>query len=539
MKIKKMKLQTKISLMITLVLFISIFFVLPFEINWIKNLVYGKIETNILNTANLIANTPYIQENLDKKNSEGEIQNYVNNLMKNLEKIKFIVVADMDGIRYSHPEKDKIGKEFQGGDEELVLSNAKTYVSTGEGTLGYSFRAFTPIYNDKGKQIGFVSVGTLEENINRSTKVAIYNLSLFLSFGFILGTVGTFFLSSSIKKSLLGLEPEEIAKLYSDKVGMLEAISEGILAIDQNENITLINKAALKIIGLEDKYSQEELLGKNIYLFFKTTSLPHILKTGKSEYDQELLINDTIILANRVPIKNKNTIIGAMVTFRDKTEFIHLAEEVTGVKQIVEALRANTHEFINKLHVILGLLHLNEIERAKLYIKDIYDEQDEILNSVIAKIKEPTVAGLVMGKISRAKELAINFEIDKDTSFGNKEHKLISPHALITILGNLLENAFESLSKSDKDEKFVYLKIKEENNYIEVNVEDNGIGIKEENIDKIFERGYTTKENSKGVGLNLVYRVVQSLNGEISVKSEIENGTYFNIIIPEEDINSD
>lgn len=539
MKIKKMKLQTKISLMITLVLFVSIFFVLPFEINWIKTLVYGKIETNILNTANLIANTPYIQASLDEKNSDGEIQEYINNLMINLDKIKFIVVADMNGIRYSHPEADKIGKKFQGGDEERVLKKGETYVSKGEGTLGYSFRAFAPVYNDDGVQIGFVSVGTLEENINRSTKVAIYNLSLFLSFGFILGTIGTFFLANSIKKSLLGLEPEEIAKLYSDKAGMLEAISEGILAIDSNENITLVNKAALKIIGLENKCSQEELLGKNIYSFFNNTSLPQILKSGKSEYDRELLINDTIILANRVPIKNKNTIIGAMVTFRDKTEFIHLAEEVTGVKQIVEALRANTHEFINKLHVILGLLHLNEVERAKLYIRDIYDEQDEILNTIIAKIKEPTIAGLVMGKISRAKELAINLEIDEDTCFGNREHKLVSPHALITILGNLLENAFEALSKSEKDEKFVYLKIKEQDKYIEVSIEDNGNGISEENLNKIFEKGYTTKGNSKGVGLDLVNKVVRSLNGQIKVKSEIGVGTCFNIIIPEEDINSD
>lgn len=535
MKKNLFSLQTKISIMITGVLFVSIFFILPFLSNWIDDEIHDKTKINILNIAKTVASSPFIKTKLITGDPQGDIQLYISDLMKTLKNIEFIVIADMSGIRYSHPNPHRLGEKFRGGDEKRVLDTGETYVSQGEGTLGVSSRAFTPIYTDDGSQIGFVSVGTLEENINHATKNALFNLSLFILIGFMIGTIGTIFLASSIKRSLLGLEPEEIAKLYTDKIGMLEAINEGLIAIDDKERITLINEAALKIIQLDDKYTKDDLLGKNVYEFFDTTQLPYILDSGEAEYDQELIINNTIILANRVPIKNKNKIIGAIATFRDKTEFTNLAEEVTGVKQVLEALRANTHEFSNKLHVILGLLHLGEIEEAKKYIKSVSENQEEVLSMVTGKIKDPTIAGLILGKISRAKELGIDLEIDEDSYFKNEKDHRISNHALITILGNLLENAFEAVSKTSKTKKNISLKLQETDENIEIYIEDNGTGIPQENLDKIFDRGYTTKTNSKGVGLNLVDKVIKNLNGNIIVTSTPDTGTYFNIIIPKED----
>lgn len=533
MKKKIINLQTKIFIMISGVIFISISFIFPFLVKLISDEIQSKVEINVMNIAEIVAKTSLVQEKLLLKDSDGTIQIYINNLMKNVENIKFIVVADMNGIRYSHPNPERIGERFKGGDERRVVENAETYISKAEGTLGISFRALTPIYYDN-KQIGFVSVGTLEENVNKAMNVATKNLFLFSFIGFMIGTIGTVFLTASIKKSLLGLEPDEISKLYNDKTGMLEAISEGVIAIDRDENITLINDAALNIIQFDKRYTKNKLLGKNILEYFDTTQLPNILKTGEAEYDKEMIINNTIILANRVPIKNKGKIVGAMATFRDKTEFTNLAEEVTGVKQIIEALRANTHEFSNKLHVILGLLHLKEIDEAKKYIKSVSDNQEENLSLVTSRIKEPTIAGLLLGKISRAKELNIDLEINEDSYYVNDTD--INKHVFVTILGNLLENAFEAVSKTANDEKFVYFKIIENEEIIEIDIEDNGVGIEKDKIDEIFKRGYTTKQNSKGVGLDLVRRVVKSLDGKIRVDSDEGIGTYFNIIIPKNQI---
>ncbi|QIB27951.1 2-hydroxycarboxylate transporter family protein [Caloranaerobacter azorensis] len=214
-------------------------------------------------------------------------------------------------------------------------------------------------------------------------KKAVLHLIFLAYTGILAGIIAAFLLANNIKKTLMGLEPNEIIKLYNEKVGMLDAIHEGIIAIDKDCKITLVNDSALDILQIKDKYKPEEIIGKPVTDIFHTSRLPKVLETGIAEYDKEQRINDTIIVTNRVPIKDNGKIVGAIATFRDKTKITRLAEEVTGVKQIVQALRANTHEFLNKLHVILGLLHLGEIEEAKKYIVNITESQQQIISMII------------------------------------------------------------------------------------------------------------------------------------------------------------
>lgn len=532
MKKLHMNLYTKILVLVIFVIFISISFVLPFMTELIALNIKDKAEINVMNTAKIVANSPLIREALSRKDPEKLIQAHTKKILADLSQIEYIVVADMNSIRYSHPSEGRIGEEFQGGDQEKVL-HGETYTSQATGTLGKSTRAFVPLYdlNDE-KQIGFVSVGALRKRINHSMIAAIRSLFLFALIGLSVGSIGAVLLSKNIKKTLLGLEPKDIVKLYHEKRGMLDALDEGIIAIDDKCKITLVNEAAYSILQLKDKCKEADLLGRDISEVFENTALPSTLEYGVPEYDKEIFINDTIIVANRVPVKNQGKIIGAIATFRDKTEVTRLAEEVTGVNLIVSALRANSHEFSNKLHLILGLLHLGEIEEAKTFISDITKEQQQIMNMVIKRIKEPTIAGLILGKISRAKELGIEIEIDKGSYLESVNSSRVNSNILVTIIGNLLENAFEAVSKSNNESRKVYLKIQEFNDIIEIEVIDTGIGINEGDIVKIFERGFTTKEGSQGVGLELVKNIVDNLNGEIEVRSKLYEGVDFKIILP-------
>ncbi|MCG8483099.1 MAG: ATP-binding protein, partial [Clostridia bacterium] len=349
-------------------------------------------------------------------------------------------------------------------------------------------------------------------------------------FGLVVGTIGAFLLAKNIKNSLMGLEPSQITKLYNENIAMMDAIHEGILAVDQDGRVTIINDSAMNMLKIEEK-NKNNIKGKNVKSVFPTSMLPRVLESGIAEYDKELITNDTIVVANRVPIISKGKIIGAIATFRDKTELTMLAEELTGVKLIIEALRANSHEFANKLHVILGLIKIGEIEEAKNYIINVADTQQQILSMIIKRIKDPTIAGLILGKFSRAKELGISIKIDKRTKLECK-HKNINSNVLVTIIGNLIANALESVSKSDKEEKSINVRIEESESKIIIEVGDSGVGIKKENIKKIFERGFTDKSESRGIGLALVKENVQSLNGEIKVISKINKGTTFTIILP-------
>jgi sensor histidine kinase regulating citrate/malate metabolism len=255
------------------------------------------------------------------------------------------------------------------------------------------------------------------------------------------------------------------------------------------------------------------------------------METGISEYEKEQTINDTIIMTNRVPIKSGGKIVGAIATFRDKTELTRVAEELTGVKQIVEALRVNNHEFMNKLHVILGLIYINELEEVKRYITNITEEHQKLFSGVTNKIKNSTIAALVLGKFGRAKELAICLTLDENSNL-ESSYKNINNNALVTIIGNLVENAMEAVSKSTKKNKSVNLRIQEADERIEIEVADSGVGIEKENINRIFERGYTTKEGSKGIGLAIIKENVDNLNGEISIRSEVNKGTTIKVRLP-------
>lgn len=530
MKKINLKLQTKVTIMVTMILFISITLLTSLLIHWTVYNVQKKVEVNILNIARIVANTPSISSALKQKDPHNTIQPYVQRLLKTVEGVELIVVADMDGIRYAHPDPGKIGGHFVGGDDERVLKNGDTYISEAVGTLGKSLRAFAPVYDEEKKQVGFVMVGELTRSIYEAKKQVLITVvaSSLASLGF--GVTVAFLLARNIKKTLLGLEPEQITSLYIEKKAMLNAIHEGVIAIDANYKITLFNESGLEILNLKEQ-DASEILGKDIRDILPSSRLVEVLDTGIGEYDQEQLVNGTVIMTNRVPIRNKKRIVGAIATFRDKTMVTRLAEEITGVNQIIQALRANTHEFMNKLHVILGLIQIGEAEEAKKYIMHATEDQQQILSMVMNRVKDPTIAGLLLGKLSRAKELGIKLVIDERTVL---EKKVDSIHCdvLITIVGNFIENALEAVNESESQNREVHLRIQEFEDKVEIEVKDTGPGIPEEDIDAVFERGFTTKKGSRGVGLALVKEAVERRTGEIRILSKPGKGTAIMAILP-------
>lgn len=528
MKKKTLKIEIKIMILVIIILVLSALIMGILASSWIEKNLEKKVEDNIYNIASFIARDDDINFALSTEDKDDVIQSIVQNYLDAVDDITFIVVADMQGIRYSHPVEKRIGKKFVGGDEKRVIETGESYISESIGTLGRSLRAFVPIIYD-GNQVGFVSVGTLTSCIDATRSRTFDSLMMWILFTLCIGMLGSFLISESIKKSLLGLEPEEIVKSFTEKASMLDAIHEGIISVNELGEITLVNNSAFNILNIND-VDKEHAIGIVVNEIFPTSRLLNIIETGSSEYDKEQIINGRVILTTRVPIISKGKILGAIATFRDKTEIMTLAEELTGVNQLVEALRANSHEFLNKIHVILGLLQVKEYSEVERYLKGVAIRQNSITTSVVKMIKDPTIVGLLFGKISRASELGVNIVIDKRSNL-LKEHNNIDSSTLIKIIGNLIENAFYALRNNEVEKNinfFIFEDVKE----IFIEVEDRGIGIEERNIHKIFNKGYTTKEGSNGVGLNLVKNIVDNHNGKIEVDSEIGVGTIFRVTLP-------
>ena len=169
---KDMKLQIKITLLTSAIVLVSILVIIPFIISWISSNIEIKSRTNIMNIAEIIAHSEEVVKGVEKNHPTKEISDYIDMQLKHLSDVEYIIVADEKGIRYSHPHHELIGEKFVGGDELRAINQGEEYISEAMGTLGKSLRAFTPIYDNNKKVIGFVCVGTLTHSIDKAKKTA-------------------------------------------------------------------------------------------------------------------------------------------------------------------------------------------------------------------------------------------------------------------------------------------------------------------------------------------------------------------------------
>lgn len=525
---KKMKLQTKLTILIIIVVFISISIIIFFVASWMTKNIKSTSKTNVMNVAEMVANSREVIDALGKKDPDKIIGPYIENQLKSLDEIEYIIVVDNEGMRYSHPNANMIGQKFVGGDESRVVKEGDVYISEAIGTLGRSLRAFVPIYNvEKNKEIGFVCVGMLTKSIEQSERMAILYIILISIGSLAVGIVGAFILSNNIKNTLLGLEPEEITNLYNEKIGILDAIYEGLIAIDNNGNITLVNDSALNILHYENEIDKNSIIGRNIDEIFPTTNLVKVLDEGKCKFEEEQKINNTVIMTNKIPIKDRDKVIGAIATFRDKTEVTRLAEELTGVKKMAWSLRAQNHEFMNKLHTISGLIQLEEYDEALQFISNVAKNRNNISSILTKKIKDPSLSAILFSKYNKAEENRIKFNIDESSKI-SKLPKFMDSEDIVSIVGNLIENSLDAVDNDGSGE--VYIKIIQYSELIEIKISDNGPGIKDEYMDKIYEQGFTTKEGQRGHGMYIVKQIIDRANGKIELK--VNNGVNWNIIIP-------
>lgn len=522
-----MKLQTKLMLLVIAVVFVSIIIIISFVGTWITGNIEKEAKTNIMNVAEFVAHSSEVVKALGEKDPEGILASYVNMQLENLQLVDYIIVADQEGIRYSHPNEEMIGKHFAGGDEYRAAYLGETYISKATGTLGISLRAFAPIFDGKNNEIGFVCVGTLIKRIEIAKHTAGLYIILIGLGGLLVGSIGAFLLSNNIKNTLLGLEPEEITKLYHEKMGILDAIHEGLVAIDQDGRITLMNDSAFQILHFKKKEENERIIGHNIEEVIPNTRMLNVLDTRKAEFDDEQRLNNTIIVTNRIPIFNRGKIVGVIASFRDKTEVTKLAEELTGAKKMAWSLRAQNHEFMNKLHTIAGLIQLEEYEEALRFIEDVARVRSGISNILTKNIKDNALAALLLSKYNKAEECRIKLEIDEESSL-TRLPQYMNSQDLISVVGNLIENSLDEVKNDGTGN--IYVKILEDDKTLIIIVRDNGSGISPHYHNKIFEQGFSTKEGQHGQGMYIVKKIVEEFQGSINLISD--NGVIWDITIP-------
>ncbi|UQD53563.1 two-component system sensor histidine kinase DcuS [Bacillus methanolicus] len=525
----KLRLQTTITLLVSGVIIFCLLVTNYLTKQYIEETTLTRIEEKARNISRTVALSPIVIDGLSGKSDEATIQTYTEKIRKATD-VLFIVVLDMNGIRKSHPNPNKIGKRFVGGDENAVFSGEE-YKSTAKGTLGMSFRYFTSVFTDNGKQVGAVVVGILLDDVKNQVKQSdrIIFISMFL--GIMIGLIGAVLLAKKVKTIMFGMEPDEIAKLLEQRSAMLEYAREGVLAVDKNGNITLVNQEATRLfkkMGIDEEY-----IGRKFEDFIPTFHLQAVIEKGQKVIDQEYSLNGLIIVANIVPILVKKEIVGAVATFRDKTDIKIMAEQLTGVRSYAEALRSQTHEFMNKLHVILGMVHLELYDQLVDFVKSVTNTFHSEVGFVTKRFKDPVIAGFLLGKMSNAREKGARL-VFSENCFLPKPKDQNVVQEIVTILGNLIDNSLDAVKESQEKKVEVEI-IPVFDKKISIAVADQGPGMSAEVKARVFEKGFSTKGQERGLGLHLVKQSVEKLHGQIIISSELGRGTKFIVTFPYEE----
>ncbi|MEH7373382.1 sensor histidine kinase [Neobacillus drentensis] len=441
---------------------------------------------------------------------------------------EFVVIGNKEGTRYSHPQTALIGKKMKGGDNQRALKNGEYYVSKAKGSLGPSIRGKSPIINKEGEVIGIVSVGFLLEDVHQQIMNNVTKVLLVSLFALLISLLGSILLGRNIRKDTMGLEPYEIAALYKEKNAVLHGVKEGILAIDKHGFITMMNQPAKRLLHINGTVRNLKVDG-----LFPSDYLYEVLKSGNPQADKEMVWKDKTVIVNCTPLFDENGVSRVVASFRDKTEIEQMVNTISEVKRYSEDLRAQTHEFTNKLYVLTGLLQLGEYEQAI----DMIQTETQVLqfqNSIVFNhIKDTKVQAILLGKLGKASEKKVKFEVVSDSQLeALPSHFKLSN--LIVILGNLIDNAFEAVYGFDSPTvKFFVTDIGSD---IIFEIADNGKGLTEKEIPLLFDRGYTSKkvDEPRGFGLSNAEEAVLEMNGMIEVQSTPESGTVFTVYLPKE-----
>jgi sensor histidine kinase regulating citrate/malate metabolism len=484
------------------------------------------IGRNALNVSKTVSLTTVVHEGLKNKNST-QIQLYAESVRK-ATGARFVVVGDHEGRRYSHPVPERIGKLMVGGDNPRALERGEAYVSKAVGTLGPSMRGKVPIFANSGKVIGVVSVGYLQETVESVTEGYLQRVLLWVFGLFLLGGIGTWLIARNVKQSIFGLEPVEIARLFRERNAILDSIREGVVAINDKGQVTMLDHEAAKIL----KIPPESGIGTSIESILPQTRMLEVLKSGEEQFDQEMIIGGIEVIVNRVPIWQNGRVAGVVSSFRRKDEIDRMAQELTQIQEYSEVLRTQTHEYSNKLHTLAGLIQLGSHQEALDLIGRETSGYQELLGTLAETVPEPLLSAIILGKYNRAQELRINFQLDPESRMIDIPKK-INREKIVTILGNLLENALEAAQENTSGKRMVQLSMTDFGNDLIFEVEDSGSGIEDESVDLSLQHGFTTKSGTgRGIGLSLVHENLKYLGGHLTVVRSSLGGMRFTIYIP-------
>lgn len=309
---------------------------------------------------------------------------------------------------------------------------------------------------------------------------------------------------------------------YYDSV--LHAVHEGLLLLDEDDRVQLANDEAARLLGTSpERGTPVDDLGL-------PPLLVGTLKEGAAGPDEIHLVGDRVLVVNQADARWQGRTVGSVVTLRDHTELRAVSGELDTVRGLAEALRAQNHEAANRLHTVVSLIELGRAEDAVEFATEELQAAQLLTDRLVGAVQEPVVAAVLLGKSAQAAERGIDLHIDEATSVVGLP---VEPRDLVTILGNLLDNAFDAVLEADQ--RKVTVRVVADASLLDIEVGDAGAGVPPEVATLVFERGWTTKRGEagigRGLGLALVGQTVRRHRGRVEVGVSELGGALFTVRI--------
>ncbi|NGN65109.1 sensor histidine kinase [Streptomyces sp. A7024] len=439
---------------------------------------------------------------------------------------EYVVIMDERGVRWSHTEAHRIGSHVS-TDPEPALSGAE-WMGIDHGTLGQTARGKVPLRDQNGRVIGAVSVGIAYESVRDRLVGAVPGILAYAGGALAVGAIVAYALSRRLQRRTHDLAFSDISALLDEREAMLHGIREGVIALDKNARIRLVNDEARRLLGLTDT-DAAAVTGKPLDEALPPGRTTDILAGRVTGDDLLAVSNSRVLVLNRMPTDDG----GAVATLRDRTELERLGRELDSTRGLIDALRAQDHEHANRMHTLLGLLELGLTDEAVDYIAEAVGGHRATAEQVTGHIHDPLLAALLVGKATVAAERGVELHLA-----GSLPDEVVDPTGLVTIVGNLIDNALDAAVGSHDPEIEVEVDADEGGRAVHLRIADSGPGVPYDQRDKIFTEGYSTKRlpphgAKRGIGLPLVRRLAERQGGEVTVDDRPGGGAEFTVYLPE------
>jgi two-component system CitB family sensor kinase len=474
--------------------------------------------------AQTFAATPSIRQALDRHGpADSRIIQSLAEQVRHETGATYIVVIDRNGVRYSHPNPGLIGQRIT---EPVIALDGRDRLGVDHGNLGVSANAKVPVRAPGGAVIGEVSAGIQERQVSDQLLHELPSLLLYFACAMAIGVVASLTLARRLKRSTFGLELEEIAALVQEREAMLHGIREGVITLDREGRVTLINDEARRLIALDG-----DPVGRPIEEVVSHRRLSDLLTGALAGPDTVVLTDDHILMVNRMAVSRDGRDLGAVVTLRDRTELEGLLRELDSVDALTDALRAQQHEFANRMHTVAGLIELGDHQAAVRYALDVSGETAGLSETIRERIEAPEIAALLLAKTTVAAERDVQLVLSEDSHLAGVG---VRTNLLLSIVGNLIDNAIDAAIAGPHPARVDVRLIAGGDRTVTIEVADSGPGVPKELASRIFTDGFTTKSGDdrrhRGIGLALAHRLVTRAGGTITV--DCSGATTFTVVLP-------